>query len=68
MSLGCVTEGYCTLRTERTLSVLSDSDADVIVVAGDIKGKGHLTEASSVQNKVSQRTMLTFLHCLVSLF
>ena len=65
MSLGCDTEVYCILRTERTLSVLSDSDADVIVVAGDIKGKGRLAEASSVQNRVLQRTILTFTHCLI---
>jgi hypothetical protein len=45
--------------------VLSDSGAYVIVVAGDIKGKGRLAEASSVQNRVLQRTILTFTHCLI---
>jgi hypothetical protein len=48
--------------------VRSDFHTHVIVVAGDIKGKGHLAEASSVQNRVLQRTMLFFTHCLISLF
>ena len=48
MSSGCDTEGYCILRNERTLTVLSDFHTDVIVMADDIKGKGHLAEASSV--------------------
>ena len=64
MSSGCDTEGYCILRTERTRTVLSDFHTDVIVVAGDIKGKGHLAEVSSVQNRMLQRNMLIFTHCL----
>jgi hypothetical protein len=68
VSSGCDTEGYCILRTERTLTVLSDFHTDVIVVADDIKGKGHLAEVSSVQNKMLQRTMLIFTRRLMSLF
>jgi len=68
VSSGYDIEGYCILRTERTLTVLSDFHTDVILAAGDIKGKGHLAEASSVQNKVLQRTMLFFTLFLISLF
>jgi hypothetical protein len=34
--------------------MLSDCHADVIVGAGDIKVKGHLAVASSVQNSVDK--------------
>ena len=65
MSSGCDTGGYCILRAERTLTVFSDFYTDVIVVAGAIKGKGRLAEASSLQNRVLQKNHVVF-HTLLS--
>jgi Icc-related predicted phosphoesterase len=45
--------------------MLSDSHADVIVVAGDIKGKGHLAVTSSVQNRVLTKNHVVF-HTLIN--
>jgi hypothetical protein len=45
--------------------MLSDCHADVIVVAGDIKVKGHLAVPSSVQNRVLIKNHVVF-HTLVN--
>jgi hypothetical protein len=53
------------LQSEHTLTMLSDSHGNITVVSGDIRGKGHLAEASSVQCGVLQRDILMFTHRLV---